>query len=689
MRFIALLGVLVAAQDISEQEFAGTALGTGAIFGLQGSRLLRIDTLANYIQVELPGDDQLCGWPQLLEANGDLWAVPCAAHHVLRISPIGVSKLSLGPSDVSCQWRHAAVAPNGAIYAMPWEASAVLRVATDVRLLGHLGVTNQGKFGFTVASQEYVCGIPWAARRVLCLHTSKDELLQFGDFSDLAGKWRTAAARHGIIFALPVEADSVLEIDPAARRARELEHFPTGQFTPILLSRWSGGLALGDDSLVALPGFDCSILKVDMSLAKIGRHQLDCGGGAVHNWHSAVVAKNGAIYAVPFSASFALKLEFQGDSLQATRLGSFGNNMGKWSQAILSQEGDVYGVPWSAEKVLKIRPLTDQVSSFGNFEPGPARWKEGVLASTGLIYCIPEAAPTILRIDPSSDTTLQLPVTPGGLAPPTPVTTFSGTTTTVQVMCLGFICPGGAKLRPDASELVCRHMPCFEICCLSSCESFQCLEGYSKKPRAQEFSCQAGYCSSTDLLTCCNVDLWYPNVLVPLLIFAFTGLTCVWAQSQRCRKERLSRRRKFSVLYFTVLFAWDVCDQTASWWFWQYTGDVGASLVVQGLAMMSAMMGTVIILLAFFAGLFMTTSQLLDQHAPELAYSVAAGCADVIMLICVFIFETEGLDEGSWIKILNLIATLIDFILKVLQAAGALFGTAREDEDPLLDTVQE
>ena len=24
------------------------------------------------------------------------------------------------------------------------------------------------------------------------------------------------------------------------------------------------------------------------------------------------------------------------------------------------------------------------------------------------------------------------------------------------------------------------------------------------------------------------------------------------------------------------------------------------------------------------------------------------------MLICVFIFETEGLDEGSWIKVLNL-----------------------------------
>ena len=31
------------------------------------------------------------------------------------------------------------------------------------------------------------------------------------------------------------------------------------------------------------------------------------------------------------------------------------------------------------------------------------------------------------------------------------------------------------------------------------------------------------------------------------------------------------------------------------------------------------------------------------QHVPK-----------VIMLICVFIFETEGLDEGSWIKVLNL-----------------------------------
>ena len=105
-------------------------------------------------------------------------------------------------------------------------------------------------------------------------------------------------------------------------------------------------------------------------------------GGAVHNWHSAVVAKNGAMYAVPFSASFALKVEFADGfqvavqmawsavfcwACEVTRLGSFGNTMGKWSQAILSPHGDVYGVPWSADKVLKIRPESDEAgATWGN-----------------------------------------------------------------------------------------------------------------------------------------------------------------------------------------------------------------------------------------------------------------------------------------------------------------------------------
>jgi len=45
----------------------------------------------------------------------------------------------------------------------------------------------------------------------------------------LPGKWRQAAAHGGQIFALPVEADSVLQVDPQNHKAVELKHFPTGE----------------------------------------------------------------------------------------------------------------------------------------------------------------------------------------------------------------------------------------------------------------------------------------------------------------------------------------------------------------------------------------------------------------------------------------------------------------------------
>ena len=85
------------------------------------------------------------------------------AHHILRISPLsGPSQLPLeGHLDMACQWRHATLARNGVLFAMPWQATAVLRVEPSlakVRQLGSLPVTQQGKFGFTVAAQEMWMG---------------------------------------------------------------------------------------------------------------------------------------------------------------------------------------------------------------------------------------------------------------------------------------------------------------------------------------------------------------------------------------------------------------------------------------------------------------------------------------------------------------------------------------------------
>lgn len=37
-----------------------------------------LDDSTSTFSQELHGSEKVCGWPQLLEANGDLWGVPCA-----------------------------------------------------------------------------------------------------------------------------------------------------------------------------------------------------------------------------------------------------------------------------------------------------------------------------------------------------------------------------------------------------------------------------------------------------------------------------------------------------------------------------------------------------------------------------------------------------------------------------------
>lgn len=252
------------------------------------------------------------------------------------------------------------------------------------------------------------------------------------------------------------------------------------------------------------------------------------------------------------------------------------------------------------------------------------------------------------------------------------MTTLTPQVTPVQVMCFGFPCLWGFVLRDNADQLVCRAEPCTSTCCLATCHFYACPQGYDHKPNSKARACSDAFCSPKDLDMCCSVNFKHPDLLVPLLIFSFTGLVCACVQTARCQKERLNSERRFKVTYFTVLFAWDVCDQTASWWFWQYTTVVGASLAVQLGAMIASAVGTIVILIAFFAGLLLDTKELVDHSFPELLYSVGAGTADVIMLVSSFLFELEGQDEGNWIKVLNLIATMIDFALKLMQVTSVL-----------------
>merc|ERR1712129_150130 len=105
---------------------------------------------------------------------------------------------------------------------------------------------------------------------------------------------------------------------------------------------------------------------------------------------------------------------------------------------------------------------------------------------------------------------------------------------------------------------------------------------------------------------------------------------------------------------------------------------VAAATPVQVVSLIGAVLGTVVIVPAFLVGLCARTPTLTDQPSLEFMYSAGAGTADVIMLVGMYLFEMDGSDEGGWIKIVNLLATIIDLVLKVLQAAWAIPGTAAD-----------
>jgi len=354
-----------------------------------------------------------------------------------------------------------------------------------------------------------------------------------------------------------------------------------------------------------------------------------------------------------------------------TTFGSLGAEPAKWSSGVVAGGGLIYGMPSSAASVLRISTAFGTAQTLGHLGGAPDKWRQGFVAANGAIYGIPSSTGAVLKVDVASGA----------------VTTFSWRNAMpkadaeVQVMCLSFRCDEGTLPRPDAAAVVCRRWPCAGTCCLQSCAAFDCPAGYRGRRGRGALTCAAGSCSREDAPRCCVLDPGQANLVLPPLILLTAACLCVIRQLLRCRVERLEFDRRFRVAYLATLFAWDACDQTASWWFWQYASASGASLAVRMACLASATLGTAVLLLAFLAGLCLRTKHLLDFRLPELLYSVGAATADVLMLVAAFAFEMQGLDAGSWIKVLNLVATIFDFVLKVMQAAG-VYCSAQLDDSP-------
>mmetsp|Transcript_18346 Transcript_18346/g.52454 ORF Transcript_18346/g.52454 Transcript_18346/m.52454 type:complete len:681 (+) Transcript_18346:94-2136(+) len=624
----------------------GVVAANGAIYGIPGSatKVLKVESGSRRVSTFGSLANGVHKWSLgLATPGGMIYGVPFACNSVLRIDIYSDSVSTIGDFGPGCcKWRFALLAA-GRIYGIPYSASSVLRIdpfSNTATLVGHLPSAPSKWLAAAVASNGVIYGVPFNAASVLKIEPSNDEVSAFGNFGDALGKWSACTiGPDGKIYGIPAAADRVIVIDPLNDRTDQI-----GPSFGIDSNKWSVAIPGAGGTIIGLPDTAAGLLLIDVWQRKV--ETLGSLGPGGLKWRAAAASPFGIVFAPPYLAGAILRADPA--SRKLALLGDFDRESGMWGAVVETSSGVIFCIPDSANTVIKIDTSTGTITSVGAVGGGMGKWSEAFLLDDGVIYALPATSNGVLSIDTCCDIIDVLHV-PGlavfsgspdsGLAKSSEPTTDVPTLAPALAFCMDFPCTVGSVRRAHADELVCRRMPCNSTCCIQV------------------------------------TNRGLANVLfLPFAILFTFAVMCALRQLIRCKIEGLIGDHKVKMCYFTLMFVWDVFDQATSWWFWSYTLDLGASVGVQYAAFLSASTGMVVIAVALLAGLCLKTQILIEGRWLDFAYSVGVALSDVIMLLAVYAFEMEGLDESSLVKTLNLITTIIDFALKIFQAAWAFCG---------------
>lgn len=123
-------------------------------------------------------------------------------------------------------------------------------------------------------------------------------------------------------------------------------------------------------------------------------------------WFGGVLAPNGKIYMVPYSASNVLILDPITNTYNTTTITNLGSEQYKWQGGVVAPNGKIYGIPRNSRSVLIIDPVTNtaDTTTISDLSSDTNKWAGGVLAPNGNIYCIPRNATNVLVINPLTNT---------------------------------------------------------------------------------------------------------------------------------------------------------------------------------------------------------------------------------------------------------------------------------------------
>lgn len=225
----------------SNKWYGGILGDDNAVYGMpyRTCSLLRIDTETDTATIVGPDHGcKLFNWHGGAKVNGFIYAFPSHANTVLKIDTSMQSKGQISTlldihradydndTNTNYKWLGGAIGADGNIYAMPADASAVLKIDTTTdhcSTFGFVG-TEKNKWQGGILSQSDGCiyCIPADGETVLRIDSrpeGNNAVARLGNLPSRKNKWQGAFfGKDGVMYAIPENGYRILTVHPSPEK---------------------------------------------------------------------------------------------------------------------------------------------------------------------------------------------------------------------------------------------------------------------------------------------------------------------------------------------------------------------------------------------------------------------------------------------------------------------------------------
>lgn len=341
---------------------------------------LSYNSTANYLGSLVVQNNK---WSQpVMAENGKIYCPPYNHSQILVIDP-ATDGLSLAGSftTVGLKWQNGVLAPNGKIYCparrITGTLGLVLKIDPDTDTGTTLGAaiplqTGTNKYGSgSLAPNGYIYAPQLDGSYILKIDPTTDTWSEFdsGQPTSILRYFSSVLAPNGKIYCIPTTAGTVQVIDPDTDTVSTFGSFSTTN------QYFSGVLA--PNGKIYCPNYTVGapILVIDTNndtVSFINTPATNTGQSS-----GAVLAHNGKIYTIPFSATYINEIDYTNDTVVNTFTTITGSATQKYNGGRLAKNGYIYMSPAANTSVAKFLPVDSPNSYFTNDALLTGFWNRG------------------------------------------------------------------------------------------------------------------------------------------------------------------------------------------------------------------------------------------------------------------------------------------------------------------------